>query len=154
MYPDDKKYHEWDDIHMNTRYAILSHSSKDGIDGPVNNYCNFGACGVFEINRDLLLGIPVKCTVNPGWNQDELSIILNRLQERNRSDDGQVVTNYSGWRCTLPNQRRFFVKNGLLWNCYDDNGEYYGQALLFDREKIVYEEDPTPGGSLFEDEED
>ena len=29
-------------------------------------------------------------------------------------------------------------KQPQLWNCYDDNGEYYGQALLFDRETVQF----------------
>lgn len=37
-------------------------------------------------------------------------------------------------------------ENGMpqIWNCFDDDGNYYGQAIFFDREKIQ-KMDPRSG---------
>jgi hypothetical protein len=144
---EEKKYFEWDDIHMSNRFALLSHGAKDRLDGPVNNYANFGACGAFCISRDVILKTPAFRMAEPGFDQDEWSMKLTKLRQRSRddSDDScQCIEQFCGWRCTIPDQRRFYVKDGIVWNCYDENGDYYGQALLFDREKIMYSDEPRP----------
>lgn len=137
-----KSHHEWDDVHMSSRYAVMSHSSTNGLNGPVLNYANFGACGVFELSRGALLQFPAYCVAEPGWDQEEWSMTLQRLKEQGAKHKDnptrQCIAGYAGWRCTLPGQRRFYVRDGVVWNCYDDSGEYAGQAILFDREKISY----------------
>jgi hypothetical protein len=141
----DKSLHEWDDIHMSSQFAIMSHGSSSGLSGPIINYANFGTCGVLELPRDKLLQFPAYMVAEPGWDQEEWQLALARLKELGTkySDDPtrQCISMYSGWRCTLPGQRRFYVRDGVVWNLYDQEEKYVGQAVLFDREKITYNDE-------------
>lgn len=133
--------HEWDDVHMSSRFCLLSHGSENGLDGPVHNYANFGACGAFQLSRHDLMFMPAARMAEPGMDQREWSMILERLREEPKEGGRGYITDYRGWRCTMPYQRRFYVRDALVWNCFDENGTYYGQALLFDRERITFMDD-------------
>jgi hypothetical protein len=119
---------------MSTRFALLSHGHENGLDGPIHNYANFGACGAFQLPREALLQVPAARVASPGVDQQTWSIILQRL----RTDPDNVLEDYQGYRSTLRDGRRFYIRDAVVWNCYTDTGEYYGQALLFDRQKVSF----------------
>lgn len=126
---------DWEDtVHMSTRYALLSHGGKNGMDGPIHNYVNFGGCSAFQIGRADFLRVPAARVADPGMDQETWSMILQRL----KSDPENVVENYQGYRSTLTDRRRFYIQDAVVWNCFDADGEYYGQAMLFDRQKVAY----------------
>lgn len=125
-----------DEIHTTMRFSLLSHGRDEGtIDGALHNYANFGALTTFQTKKDVLLEIPARKLARVGAHQYELEDKLHFLKSRIGGRD--VIENYNGFRCTK-NQEVFYIRQGLMWNCYDDDGEFFGQALLFDRDKIEF----------------
>lgn len=139
---DDSSEEGWDDeVHMNLRFALMSHGSVNGMDGPTNNYVNFGACSAFQLSRDALLNMPACRVAAPGLDQEAWSMRLQTLRE----DPENWIDIYQGYRSTLVDGRRFYIRDAVVWNCYTDDGEYYGQAILFDRQKVSYPEQQRTG---------
>ena len=130
---------------MSSRFCLLSHGPVNGLDGPVHNYANFGACGAFQLSRGDLLYMPAARMAEPGMDQQQWSLILERLRDEPKEGGRGCISKYSGWRCTMPDRRRFYIRDGVVWNCYDDDGSYYGQALMFDREKVTFMDEEDEG---------
>ena len=100
----------WDDIHTSTRYALLSHGAKNHLDGPVNNYGNFGALGAFQMTYSQLTTVPAGRMANPGLDQEEWSQMLQKVQSMGAEG---FLQNYKGFRCTV-NQTPFFIRDALV----------------------------------------
>jgi len=101
----------WDDeVHMSMRFALLSHGSDNGLDGPIHNYANFGACAAFQLSRNALLNVPACRVAPPGMDQQIWSMVLQRLQE----DSENVLEEYQGYRSTLTDGRRFFIRDAVV----------------------------------------
>jgi hypothetical protein len=45
--------------------------------------------------------------------------------------------------CSLYISHRFVGYNLQIWNCYNDEGQYIGQATLFDRNKVEFLDPPS-----------
>lgn len=100
----------WDDIHTSTRYALHSHGAKNDVDGPVNNYGNFGALGAFEMTYSQFTRIPAGRVANPGLDQEEWSQVLQRV--RSMKKEG-FLQSYKGFRCTIK-QISFFIRDAMV----------------------------------------
>lgn len=100
----------WDDIHTNTKYALLSHGAINDLDGPVNNYGNFAALGAFEMTWAQLTDIPATRMAKPGLDQEEWSQVLQKVRAMEK--DG-FLQNYKGFRCTA-NQSSFFIRDAMV----------------------------------------
>ena len=121
LFPSDHaQKHRWDDIHMSSRYALLSHGAINGMDGPEHNYVNFGACAAFQTSRDQLLEMPACRVATPGSDQLAWSECLTNLrpdqQEGGIGDGEGYLEHYSGFRCSLLDQRPFYIRDGLVCN--------------------------------------
>lgn len=99
-----------DDVHMSMRYALLSHSAVNGLDGPINTYANFGAVAAFSYPRQQILQLPACRMALPGYDQEELTRIYLQLK-----DDPAIncIDDYRGFRCTQ-DQRQFFVRDAIV----------------------------------------
>lgn len=121
----------WDDaVHMNLQFALLSHGSVNGLDGPIHNYANFAACSAFELSRTALLQIPACRVAAPGMDQETWSMILQRLQQ----DHGNVLEDYQGYRASLKNGRRFYIRDAVVrtnwWCCQCSNSKERARGSL------------------------
>lgn len=102
---------EWHaQVHTHLRYALLSHGSVNGLDGPINNYANFAACLAFSYPRAQLLDMPAGRMALP-MDQEDVSQEWMDLRKNPRN----VVQQYQGARCTS-DQRRFFVRDAVVRN--------------------------------------
>jgi len=98
-----------DEIHMSMRWALLSHGADNDLDGPVNNYANFGACSAFSYAQSQILNLPACRMAVPGWDQEALTQLYSRLRENNPNN----VIQHEGFRCTS-DQRRFYIRDALV----------------------------------------
>ena len=139
----DNSDNDYDTILTNSRYALYSHGvlQSDMIDGAVHNYANFGALASFGVTYKQFLQIPCTRIAPPGFQQGQLDRTLQQLLSAIEAEEGEmeVIEGYSGLRVRFDAQKTIFqIKDVVIWNCYSEKGKYYGQATLFDREKIDY----------------
>lgn len=101
-------------------FALLSHNTDSD---PIFNYGNQRALDLFELSWSELLDMPSRLSAEP----------VNRL-ERERllaevTKNG-YIKNYSGVRIAKSG-KRFLIKQAVVWNVYDEQQLYYGQAAWF-----------------------
>lgn len=138
----------------NSRYALYSHGilKPDMIDGAIHNYANFAALAFFGVTYKQFVQIPCSRIAPPGFHQTRLNEIMEELEQQVETSEmeiakvgsstqgvgcGGFIENYCGLRCRLDLRHQgltFKIKNAVIWNIFDDEGKYYGQATLFDRE--------------------
>jgi hypothetical protein len=108
--------HRWDDVHMSSRFGLMSHGSTNGMDGPEHNYVNFGACAAFQVSSSVLLDMPACRVAKPGSDQLAWSDCILDLRAASSQDDGGdgYIYNYQGFRCSLLDQRPFYIRDGLV----------------------------------------
>lgn len=101
-------------------FALLSHNTDPD---PLFNYANRKAMDLFELSWDELIGMPSRLSVEPE-NQQARERLMAQVTETG------FVENYSGIRVSKTG-RRFRINNAVIWNLYDRQGEYQGQAACF-----------------------
>lgn len=105
---------------LDADFALLSHNADSD---PSFNYANRTALELFEMPWDELVGMPSRFSTEP----------VNR-QERDRllveAGNAKYIDNYSGIRITKTG-KRFLIQRALVWNVYDSQLRYYGQAACF-----------------------
>lgn len=101
-------------------FALLSHNTDPD---PLFNYANQKALELFELSWDELIGMPSRLSVEPENHQAR-----ERLM-RQVTESG-FVENYTGIRVSKTG-RRFRINNAVIWNLYDRQGQYRGQAACF-----------------------
>jgi hypothetical protein len=111
MFGSSENYHPWDDVHMSMRFSLMSHGNVNGMDGPVNNYCNFGACSAYHLGSEQLRNMPACRMAQPGSDQQTWSAALQRLREDQAHG---CLENYQGFRCTMMDQRKFYIRDALV----------------------------------------
>lgn len=104
---------------MNAPFAVASHNTQDD---PVFNYANNQALKLFGMDRDEMMGLPSRFSAEP-LARDERASLLERVTEQGYVDD------YSGIRIAKGGLR-FIIRNAVVWNLIDEQGDYKGQAAL------------------------
>ncbi|HYD34072.1 MAG TPA: MEKHLA domain-containing protein [Methylophilaceae bacterium] len=104
---------------MNAPFAVASHNE---LDDPVFNYANNAALKLFGMERDEILGLPSRFSAEPEVHEERAGL-LERVTK-----DG-YVNDYSGIRIGKDGLR-FLIRNAVVWNVIDEEGNYYGQAAL------------------------
>jgi len=104
---------------MNAPFAVASH---DSMEDPVFNYANNAALQLFGMERDEIIGLPSRFSAEP-TGQDERSGLLERVTQQGFVDD------YSGVRIAKSGLR-FLIRNAVVWNVIDEQGNHKGQAAL------------------------
>ncbi|SDX75051.1 MEKHLA domain-containing protein [Paenibacillus sp. CF384] len=106
--------------------VVLSHGTQQD---PVLNYGNRAALALWEMDWDAFTRIESKHTAEP-MIQEERQRFLEAVAGQGYIDD------YSGIRISSSG-RRFRIEQAIVWNLYDEAGEYYGQAAAFANYTLV-----------------
>lgn len=101
-------------------FALLSH---DIDDDPRFNYANRTALNLFALTWPEMVGMPSRYSAEPLARNAREAL----LDEVSRNG---YITDYSGVRIAKTGQR-FVIENAIVWNIYDQQGCYYGQAACF-----------------------
>lgn len=101
-------------------FAILSHGIEED---PILNYGNHFTLQLWEINLDELCKTPSRLTAEP-MLQDARAQFMKQVTEQG------YVANYTGIRISK-SQRRFYIKDTIVFNLVDDAGTLVGQAATF-----------------------
>src|SRR5690606_16141460 len=98
-------------------FVLVSHDTQDD---PVFNYANEVAQILWEMTWDEFVGLPSKFSAEPV-----------SMEERRRSLDkarqAGVIRHYDAVRISRSG-RRFWIRDASLWNVYDNDNSYCGQA--------------------------
>ena len=108
------------------KFALLSH---DTAAEPLFNYANQTALELFESNWQSLIGMASRLSAEP-IAQDARERLLLEVSQKG------YIDNYVGVRISKTG-KRFLIKNAVVWNVYDQNNIYYGQAACFDEWQYV-----------------
>lgn len=98
-------------------FAVLSH---DTAPDPVFNYANQTALRLFELDWPSLITLPSRHSAAP-IEQTARQRLLDEVTRQG------YIENYCGVRIARSG-RRFYIENTLVWNLYDEQDHYYGQA--------------------------
>ncbi|QHT59547.1 MEKHLA domain-containing protein [Paenibacillus lycopersici] len=102
--------------------TVLSHGTEQD---PVLNYGNRSALGLWEMDWSAFTSMASRHTAEP-MIQAERRRFLDAVAEKGYIDD------YSGVRIAASGNK-FRIEQAVVWNLYDEDGAYYGQAAAFAR---------------------
>jgi MEKHLA domain len=102
-------------------YVLVSHNVSPD---PVFNYANLKALELFGFSWDEFIKLPSRLSAEP-VHQFEREQLLAEVSRKG------YLANYRGIRISK-NGRKFMIKNAVVWNLIDDQGNYAGQAAKFD----------------------
>jgi hypothetical protein len=100
--------------------AVLSHSAAAE---PLFTYGNRTALALFELTWQELIALPSKVSAEPVSRQ-ERARLLQEVTEKGAIED------HAGVRISRTG-KRFRIRNVVVWNLVDEDGEYRGQAAMF-----------------------
>ena len=110
----------------NAPFVVVSH----GIEAdPIFNYANKTAQNLWEVSWEDFIQMPSKKSVEDSL-REERERLLKSLNEIGYSHD------YKGIRISSTG-KRFEIINTCVWNMYDENGDYKGQAASFAEWKFI-----------------
>ncbi len=101
-------------------FVVVAHGTEDD---PILNYANQAAIALWATDLPTLLAMPSRRTAEP-VHRDERARMLQRTREQGYIDD------YQGVRITADG-RRFHIRQAVVWNLRDDQGQHAGQAATF-----------------------
>lgn len=101
-------------------FALLSHNSDND---PLFNYANRTALDLFEFSWDEFIGMPSRLSAEP-VNREERERLLAEVTLK------RFIDNYSGVRIAKSG-KRFLIRQAVVWNVFDKNDRYCGQAACF-----------------------
>ena len=101
-------------------FALLSHNADPD---PLFDYANQVALAVFEFSWEELIGLPSRLSAEVG-NQQAREEALTKVAEHG------YMEHYNAVRISKSG-RRFWIKDVVIWNVYDEQGIYRGQAACF-----------------------
>jgi hypothetical protein len=101
-------------------FALLSHNTAAD---PLFNYGNRYALDLFELPWAKFVGMPSRYSAEP-VNREERERLLAQVTTQG------FIDNYSGVR--IPSSgKRFLIRQAVVWNVYDEQHHFYGQAATF-----------------------
>ena len=100
-------------------FCVVSHNTNED---PIFNYGNQKALDLFEFDWESFTKLPSRHSAE-AQTQEERNRLLTKVTENGFIDD------YQGVRISSSG-KRFFVKNAIVWNLFDKNGIYQGQAAV------------------------
>jgi len=115
------------EVCQNKRFALISHTTEMD---PIFNYGNEAVLNAFARSYDELCVIPSRLSAVAGTDDHHL-----RTKLMHKVTNDGYVEGASGIRIRGDRQFLRFV-DAVVWNCHDENGEYYGQACFFDTDKV------------------
>ena len=105
----------------NAPFVLLSHDTQAD---PVFNFANKKGLTLFEYNWEEFTSTPSRFSAE-AFNREERQRLLTLVNKQG------YIDHYSGVRISKSG-KRFLINNAIVWNIYDENGDYYGQAAVFD----------------------
>lgn len=100
--------------------VIVSHDTQDD---PIFNYANQQALDLFEMTWPQFTQLPSRHSAEQP-NREERARLLHQVTTHG------FIDNYRGIRISATGQR-FMINNAIVWNLYDEQDHYYGQAATF-----------------------
>lgn len=101
-------------------FVVLSHDTQED---PVFNYANQTAQKLWELDWEQFTRLPSRLSAEPVAVAERHAM----LEEARRNG---FISNYQGVRISRTG-KRFLIKKAILWNVYDGQGIYRGQAAMF-----------------------
>jgi hypothetical protein len=102
--------------------AVLSHDTQAD---PIFVYGNQTALDLFELDWAALTRMPSRLTAEPAA-REERARLLSEVSAKG------FITDYRGVRISTSG-RRFLIHDAVVWNLFDQQGQYRGQAAAFAR---------------------
>ena len=103
-------------------FAVLSHG---GEPDPILNYGNRTALALWEMGWAEFTAMPSRLTAEPDL-RSERATLLEQAKVQG------YLTDYEGVRISKTG-RRFLIRKATIWRLLDSEGQFCGQAALFDR---------------------
>jgi hypothetical protein len=103
-------------------FALVSH---DTAADPVFNYANRTALDLFEMTWEEFTALPSRLSAEPP-SQEERTQLLTTVRAHG------FIDGYEGVRISKTG-RRFRIEDVTVWNLFDDERRYYGQAAVYSR---------------------
>eukprot|EP00559_Dactyliosolen_fragilissimus_P003501 CAMPEP_0184860792 /NCGR_PEP_ID=MMETSP0580-20130426/5603_1 /TAXON_ID=1118495 /ORGANISM="Dactyliosolen fragilissimus" /LENGTH=293 /DNA_ID=CAMNT_0027358017 /DNA_START=38 /DNA_END=919 /DNA_ORIENTATION=- len=128
----DNDQHQLDhheDIHTivdkNKRYVVISHTTSSD---PIFNYGNDACLEAFALTREIMYEMPSgRSVVHRSKDESLRNQLMKSVTEKGFMEGATGIR--------IRGDGTFFkFINGVVWNLYDEEGDYYGQAALFDRD--------------------
>lgn len=101
-------------------FVLLSHGTQPD---PVFNYANLAAQRLWEMDWKTFTSLPSRFSAEPVAMAERQAL----MEEARRKG---YISDYTGVRISSAG-RRFMIQNAVLWNVYNEQGTYRGQAALF-----------------------
>lgn len=101
-------------------FALVSHNTAQD---PVFNYANHTALMLFEFPWQEFINLPSRFSAEP-VNHTERERLLAKVSEKG------FIEHYQGLR-VAKSGKRFKINNATIWNVYNSDNEYHGQAACF-----------------------
>ena len=102
-------------------FVVVSHNTAAD---PMFNYANLKSLELFGFSWEEFTQLPSKLSAE-SMHQLERKKLLAEVSQNG------YLANYQGIRITKKGAR-FLIKNAVVWNLADDNGNYAGQAAKFE----------------------
>lgn len=100
--------------------AVLSH---DATKDPIFNYANLTALSLFELSWQELSCLPSRQSAE-AVKQIDREKVLTEVREKG------YIDHYQGIRIAKTG-KRFLIKDAVIWNLFDTNNCFQGQAACF-----------------------
>lgn len=105
---------------FNADFVVVSHGIQED---PILNYGNQTALDLWVMDWSKFTQTPSRLTAEP-VNRKERSAMLEQAQTKG------YIDNYQGVRIAS-NGQKFYIKQAIIWNLTDSNGDKCGQAATF-----------------------
>ena len=102
--------------------VVLSH---DGESDPTFTFANLAGQKLFEYSWETFLTLRSRQSAEPEHRSD-------RAEMLERAARYGYISDYSGIRIS-GSGKRFEIKNAIIWNVFDTQGNKVGQAAVFDQ---------------------
>jgi len=107
-------------------FAVVSHDTQSD---PIFNYANQTALRLWEMDWQTFTQTPSRLSAEP-IEQAERARLLQQAKQRG------FIRNYQGVRISNTGQR-FRIRNVILWDVLDEQGDRCGQAATFDQWEML-----------------
>ena len=105
---------------VDASFVVVSHGTEDD---PIFNFGNQAALNLFELEFETFTQLPSRKSAE-SLERAARQRLLDRVTQFGFIDD------YEGIRISSTG-KRFLVRNAVVWNVQDDDGNYCGQAATF-----------------------
>lgn len=105
---------------------VVSHGTEPD---PIFNYGNRVALDLWQLDWHTFTQTPSRHTVKPDEEPDRERLLI-------QARANGFIDNYEGIRIASTGQR-FQIKNVILWNVLDEQGDRCGQAATFDQWQFI-----------------